>query len=195
MDIPDSMLEIQTLGSFSISVDGKAVATCWPDETVKELFCSLLSPLDLYFTWDRVCRSMLGVPETPTSRRRLEELCIRPLNSFLVEELGFNPLISGSEHIRIDQQRMQVDAFEFHSTAIEGLRLVSLGNHAAALEKLSRANSIHAGVYLPDIPGKIISNTRKDIESLYQTAVMAAMTLSLNSGCQVNRKGQSLGSI
>ena len=172
MNITDRTLEIQTLGHFSISVDGKAVATDWPDEAVKVLFCSLLSPLDLYFTWDRICRSMLGVPETRNGRRQLEENFIRPLKSFLIKALGFNPLIAGREDIRINQQQIHLDAREFHSTAVEGLRLLALGNHVAALEKLSRANSLYAGSYLPGINGKIISNTRNDLESLHRTVVM-----------------------
>lgn len=171
MNTPNTTLEIRTLGSFSISADGEPVATDWPDETVKVLFCSLLSPLDLYFTWDRICRSMFGVPATRTSRSRLEDICIRPLNSFLIKELGFNPLIAGPEGIKIDLQGIHVDAHEFYSTVLEGLRLLSLTNNAAALEKFSRANSLYAGIYLPGIPGKIIDNTRNDLESLYQTAV------------------------
>lgn len=172
MDIPDTTLEIQALGRFSIAVDGKPVATDWPDETVKVLFCSLLSPLDLYFTWDRICRSMLGVPATQTSRRQLKENIIRPLSNFLIKELGFDPLIAEHENIRINLQGIHVDAFEFHSAALEGLRLLSLGNHAAAFEKLVRAKLLYCGSYLPGIQGKIIANTRKDLESLYRTAVM-----------------------
>jgi len=182
MNIPDTTLEIRTLGSFSISFAGKAVATDWPDETIKLLFCSLLSPLDVSFTWDRICRSMWGVPATRTSMRRLEKNCIQPLTSFLTKELGFNLLITGHESIRINQQRIQVDALEFHSTAAEGLRLLSLGNHDAALEKFSRADSLYAGRYLPGMPGKIITDTRDDLQSLYQTAVMDAMPLTRNSG-------------
>jgi len=184
MDRHDITIDIQTLGRFGISVEGKPVASVWPDDTVKVLFCSLLSPLDLYFTWDRICRSMLGVPETLSSRHQLEETCIRPLNSFLNKELGFNPLIAGREHIRINQQRIHVDAFEFHSTAIEGLRLVSLGNHAAALKNLIKAESLHTGIYLPGIKGKIISSTRKDLESLYQITVTTALQLTRESGCR-----------
>jgi hypothetical protein len=172
MKIPETPLEIRTLGRFSISVNGRLVATEWPDETVKVLFCSLLSPLDLYFTWDRICRSMLGVPATITSRHQLDETCIQPLNSFLIKELGFNPLIAGHEGIRIDLQGIHVDAHEFYSNVLEGLRLLSLAKHVAALEKFSRANSLYAGNYLPGIPGKIIENTRSDLESLYRTAVM-----------------------
>lgn len=180
--MPDTTLEILTLGRFGISVDGKPVATEWPDEKVKGLFCSLLSPLDLYFTWDRICRSMLGVPATRSSKCELEEIFIRPLNSFLIKELGFNPLIAGHENIRIDQQRIHLDALEFYSTVVEGLSLLSLGNNAAALENLTRANSLYAGCYLPGIPGKIIKNTRNDLESLYRTAVMIAMPLTRNAG-------------
>jgi hypothetical protein len=170
MDIPVTMLEIRTLGRFSISVAGKPVATVWPDESVKMLFCSLLSPLDLFFTYDRICRAMLGVPATETSRRRLDETFIRPLNTFLIRELGFTPVITGQENIRIDKHHIHIDALEFHSTVVEGLRLLSLGDNDAALEKLSRANSLYAGSYLPGMDGKIIANTRNDLESLYQTA-------------------------
>jgi len=183
MNIPDTTLEILTLGRFSISIAGKPVAIDWPDETTKELFCSLLSPLDLYFTWDRICRSMWGAPATQTNKRRLEEIFNRPLNSFLIKELGFNPLISGHEGIRIDQRRIHVDALEFHSTAVEGLRLLSIGNHAAALNKLRRADSLYAGSYLPGLPDKIITDTRNDLDSLYRTAVKDAMPLTRNSGC------------
>jgi len=163
-----STLKIQTLGCFSMSVDGKTVATDWPDESIKTLFCSLLSPLDLYFSWDRICRSMFGAPVTPTSMRRLEKI-VRPLNSFLIKVLGFNPLISGSDGLRIDRGSVYVDVFEFYSLALEGLCQLSLAGYAAAIEKFRRADSLYAGTYLPGMPGKIIANTRNDLECLYLT--------------------------
>jgi hypothetical protein len=183
MDKPDTMLEIQTLGRFSIYVDGKPVATDWPDNTLKVFFCSLLSPLDLYFTWDRICRSTWDMPVTRTSRRQLEEMMVRPLGIYLIKELGFNPLLVGPEDLRINPQRIHVDAREFYSTVLEGLRLSSLADHAAALEKFNRANALYTGSYLPGIPGKIIENTRNDLEVLYRTAVMDTIQLSRNSGC------------
>lgn len=172
MNKHESALEILTLGRFSVSFDGKPVATEWPNEAVKVFFCSLLSPLDLYFAWDRICRSMWGEPVTRNNRRRLDETIIRPLNSFLVKDLGFNPVITGVEGVRIDLEGIHLDAHEFYSTVIEGLRLSSLFNHAAALVKFSRANSLYAGSYLPGIPGKIIESTRNELEALYRTAVM-----------------------
>lgn len=175
MDIPDTTLEILTLGRFSISFNGNPVATDWPDESIKTFFCSLLSPLDLYFTWDRICRSIWNVPVTRTSRRRLEESIIRPLNSFLIKELGFTPLVAGKEGIRIDQHGVHIDAHEFQSTVVEGLRLLTLGNYAAALEKLKRSDALYAGSYLPGMSGKIIENARRDLDSLYRTAVLDGM--------------------
>ena len=172
MDIPETTLEILTLGRFSISVDGKPVATDWPNETVKIFFCSLLSPLDLYITWDRICRVILGAPDTRVRRRRLEETFIRPLNSFLVKELGFTLLVTGRDGIRIEHHGIHVDAIEFHDAVIEALRLLSIGNHDAAREKISLAESLYVGNYLPGISGKIIENTRKELESLYQIAIM-----------------------
>jgi hypothetical protein len=182
MGKPDTTLEIQTLGRFSVSVAGKAVATEWPDETMKVLFCSLLSPLDLYFTWDRICRSMLGVPATPASRRLMEETFIRPLKSHLTREFGFNPLIANQDGIRIEQQRIQLDATEFHGGVVEGVRLLSLGNRAAAHEKFNRAVSLYSGSYLPGIQGKIITSTRNELVSLYQIARMNSVPVAADSG-------------
>ncbi len=165
------MLEIQTLGRFSMSVSGKVVVSEWPDETFKLLFCSLLSPLDHSFTWDRICRSMWGVPVTPTNRRQLEKFLIQPLTKFLVKELGFNPLITDAEGIIVDQKRIHVDAQEFYSTALEGLRLMFLDKHDAAMVKLNWAKLLYTGSYLPGMPGKIIENTRHDLD-LYRAAVV-----------------------
>jgi hypothetical protein len=172
MDRSDTMLEIRTLGCFGIFVDGKPVAINWPDETVQMLFCSLLSPLDIYFTWDRICRTILGAPESRASRHRLEVEFIRPLTRFLIREFGFNPLIAGPENMRIDRQVIQVDAHEFYNAVLEGLNLISLSDHAAALAKFKRADILYAGIYLPEMPGKIIENTRHDLESLYRTVVI-----------------------
>lgn len=164
-------LEILTLGCFRITMGGKQVATCWPDEALKVCFCSLLSPLDLYFSWDRICRSMLDLPDSQQSRRLLEEDIIRPLKSFLIAELGFNPLLTGSEYISIDQ-RCIMDAFEFHSSAVEGLKQLSLGNIATAQQKFARAKTLYSGSYLPGVAGKIILNTRIELEALYQKVIM-----------------------
>jgi len=171
MNKPVNALEIQTLGRFSLSADGRTVATVWPDEAIKVFFCAFLSPLDLYFTWDRICRSFLEVPETRSSRRQLEELFVRPLNHFLLKELGFNPLIVGPEGIRIDPQGIYIDVFDFHSAVVEGISLMSLGDHDGASEKFSRANLLYVGSYLPGMPGKIIEHTRRELDSLYRTAV------------------------
>lgn len=185
MDIPGTTLEIQTLGRFKISVDGKTVAADWPNESVKILFCSLLSPLDIYFTWDRVCRSILGEPVTSGNRSRLEELVIRPLDSFLIKETGFKPLIADKDSIRLNYQGIHVDAHEFYSTVIDGLRMLSDSNNTAALEKFKKADSLYTGSYLPGISGNIIENTRHELEALYRTAVMDSMP--------VVRKSRSMG--
>ncbi len=169
MMLPDTTLDILTLGRFSIRVDGACVETVWPNETVKLFFCSLLSPLDLYITWDRIYRSLWDVPVTPVSRDRLEQSCIEPLKVFMIKEFGFSPLITTHDGIRIDQQRIHLDALEFHGTVMEGLRLSALDNHAAALEKFNRAKTLYVGDYLPGLPGKIITNTRTELESLYRT--------------------------
>lgn len=187
MLIPDNTVKIQTLGRFNISVDGRSVAQEWPDETVKVLFCSLLSPLDLFFTWDRICRSIWEAAATSASRRLLEESIVRPLNSFLLKELGFTPLVVRPEGISIDRKCVHVDAHEFYNTVLEGLQLLSNADNTAAREKFNRADILYTGSYLPGIPGKIVVNTRNDLDSLYRTAVTdchPAITESHPSGKQ-----------
>jgi hypothetical protein len=171
----DTSLKIQTLGRFNISIKGKEVATEWPDEMLKNIFCSLLSPLDLFITWDRICRSTWDVAITRTNRRRLEETLLRPLNSFLIRELGFNPLITGDDGIKFNHDNVYLDALEFHKTVVEGLKELSLGNFDVAMDKINKANSIYAGCYLPGMTGKIITSTRNDLDSLFRTAVKVTL--------------------
>ena len=190
MSIPETTVEIRTLGSFSISVEGKPVAAEWPDEMLKLFFCSLLSPLDIFFTWDRICRAMLGEAESLTSRLRLKEVYIRPLGIFMIKEIGFNPLIAGYENIRIDQQRIHVDALEFHRAVIEGLRQISLGDKSAALSQINMANSLYVGSYLPGMSGKIIENTRCELESLYQAMIMNTRLSQVCPPVRTIRKGK-----
>lgn len=170
MDKPDTTLKIRTLGRFSIYVDDKLFTTDWPSETVQQFFCSLLSPLDLYITWDRLCRSTLETPVSPTARRRLEELYIMPLNTFLIKEFGFNPLIASDKGIGINHSRIDLDAFNFNSTVLDGLKLLSLGSQQAAFDKFNMAKELYSGSYLPGMPGKIIANTRKELDSIYRIA-------------------------
>jgi len=170
MDKPDTTLKIQTLGRFNIYSHGKLFTADWPSATMQQFFCSLLSPLDLYITWDRLCRSMLETPETRATRRSLEEFYITPLNSFLIKELGFTPLITSEEGILINQSRINLDAFNFNRTVLDGLKLLSLGNQQEAFKKFDLAKTLYSGIYLPGMLGKIIANTRKELESTYRIA-------------------------
>jgi hypothetical protein len=77
--------------------------------------------------------------------------------------------------MRIDRLGIRVDAHEFYSTFLEGLRLSSLANNAVAREKYRRAKTLYVGSYLPGFTGKIISNTRRELESLYLSAAMDAV--------------------
>jgi len=185
MNISATTLDIRTLGGFSISANGNPVAVDWPNETQKVLFCSLLSPLDVSISWDRICRSLWDIPATEATRLRLEEMFIRPLTRFLVKELGFNPLIEGHDGIRIDLQRFNVDAHEFYRSAVEGFRLMSTSNYSEASRRFRRAEELYAGSYLDGMPGKVIVDTRKDLESLYRTAVKDAMSRTHKPGCSI----------
>ena len=172
MEQPDIILEIQTLGRLSISVNGIPLAVHWPDKNIKTFFCSLLSPLDLYFAWDRICRSILGEAETRKSRRTLEKTIVRPLDTFLMKEFGFKLLIEDNEGIRIDRRLIHLDVIDFYSSVMEGLRQLSHGNHIAAHDSFNKAKSLYSGCYLPEEPGKIIANTRKELESIFSTVIV-----------------------
>ncbi|HIJ97383.1 MAG TPA: hypothetical protein HPP94_16955 [Desulfuromonadales bacterium] len=188
MNISATTLDIRTLGGFSIFASGRPVAVDWPNETLKVVFCSLLSPLDISINWDRICRSLWDIPATEATRLRLEDVFIQPLTRFLIKELGCNPLIEDHEGIRIDLQRCNVDAHEFYLSAVEGFRLMSLSNYSEAHKRFRKADELYAGSYLDGLPGKIIAETRKDLESLYQTAVKEAMPRSSSSGSSAWQK-------
>jgi hypothetical protein len=192
MSIPDTAMEIQTLGRFRISVDGKSVVTEWPNETMKTFFCSLLSPLDLYITWDRICRAALDIPATRSSRYQLEEAFVRPLNRFLIKETGFTPLVVDSEGVRISRTGLNLDALDFYNTVHEGLKLFCSSSHAAAVEKIHQANDLYTGSYLPGMDGKIIRNTRNDLESLYRTTVMDTIAKQHRTGKEFCHDGASI---
>lgn len=182
MTMPAITCEITTLGGFGIRADDKPVALPWPDETLKVLFCALLSPQEMCIDWDRICRSTWGKPATPDNRNRLEDTLIQPLSRFLIRELGFDPCIKVAEGIRLDSRYIHLDAGEFYTTAVEGVRLMSLGNHVAAFEKLQRAKTLYAGYYLPGIPGTIVAETRNDLEALYLHAILDVMPQTRGSG-------------
>jgi hypothetical protein len=108
----------------------------------------------------------------------------------MIKEIGFNPLIAGYENIRIDQQRIHVDALEFHRAVIEGLRQISLGDKSAALSQINMANSLYVGSYLPGMSGKIIENTRCELESLYQAMIMNTRLSQVCPPVRTIRKGK-----
>ncbi len=118
---------------------------------------------------------MLGVAETQISKHKLEKMFIQPLNSFLISELGFTPLIVEPKGIKIDRQRIRVDAYEFHSAVVEGMKDLAFGDCDAAREKFDTARALYVGTYLFGVQGKIIENTRNELESLYRTAVLESM--------------------
>jgi two-component SAPR family response regulator len=181
MKLPVNTMYIKTLGSFCMYADGVPVTTEWPDDTLKVMFCSLLSPLDSSVTWDRICDSLWGKPATSENRLQLEESIVQPLTGFLVRELGFNPFVAEDDGIRIDRQHIQLDAHEFHGAAVAGLQLWSRDNNCAAYEKFNRAKTLYSGCYLPGMSSKIIKNTRNDLESLYLSAILDAMPHTRNS--------------
>jgi len=173
MNNSDTTLEIRTLGYLSISIDGKQVATDWPNDTIKTLFCSLLSPMDVHLSWDRICLTMWDIPDSRIVRNRLEELFIEPLNCFLIRELGVNPLISDDEGMTLDQQHIHLDALDFYRAAVEGNRLLANGNNSAATTMFRKADQLYTGIFLPRMYGTIIEKCRTDLEQLHRTVVKA----------------------
>lgn len=76
---------------------------------------------------------MWDIPAKPDSDLGMEEIFVRPLRSFLIKEFGFDPLISGVDGVRFDQGRITLDALEFHSAAVGGLRKLSLDKRGSWL--------------------------------------------------------------
>jgi hypothetical protein len=178
----DPVVTITTLGRFCIHVNGKQVATEWPDEEAKIIFCSLLSPPVQFLDWGRLCRCLSGISAAPTDRQRVEEGSLRRLASFLTRELGFNPLITAEEGVRIDQRRIHLDARFFHDTVVEGFRHLLYGNEAAARDRFIKAYAIYGGEFLPGIGGNIVHKTRSELDDLFQEAVRGTRLLARDCG-------------
>lgn len=168
---PDAVVNICTLGRFTIVVNGFPVTPVWPSETVKVLFCSLLSPLDVIVSWDRLCRALWGVPEERISRQRVNDIIILPLRTMLRGLFGHDPLVTYADGIRLDHTGIYVDALEFFELVINGVSCEGNGDHAGACNKFFRAEVLYVGVFMPGIAGKIIESTRKELEVLFHTTV------------------------
>jgi len=164
------VFHVHSLGRFSLSIGGEPVSSPWPNELTKELFCSLLSPLDECITFDRLSRSLFGKPLTESTRVRLDEV-IEGLIRFTDAELGINPYRCSKDAIGLNRSDVYVDAHLFQELALEGLRKVSIGDSASAMRNIHVALSLYTGDFLPGMNRKIIADTREDLASLKRMLV------------------------
>lgn len=167
MTIHQYSLSVRTLGDFTITRDRKTVNVTWPDNAIKILFCSLLSPLDVSISRDRLCKALWNIPASAAGIGRLTS-ALGQLHDVMVRTFGFNPIVFQDDGITLDYGKIYVDARDFHDTAISGFRNFAGGETAAASRLFQAASMLYRGEFLPGMTGRIISATRSDLEDQYQ---------------------------
>jgi len=177
MKIPTNTLEIRTLGGFGLMVGEKTITATWPDEISKELFCTLLSPLDKSITMERLCRSLWNLPASRTPKMRIAAK-IDHLSDIFVAETGINPFIIDKDRVRINSGRVRVDAHEFHRHVAEGLKQLLLGNRPAFLIKFHEADLLYRGPFMPGMFNKVITTTREDLDETHRMVVKRTVPIA-----------------
>jgi DNA-binding SARP family transcriptional activator len=167
MTIHQYSLSVRTLGDFTITRDRKTVNVTWPDNAIKILFCSLLSPLDVSISRDRLCKALWNIPASAAGIGRLTS-ALGQLHDVMARTFGFSPIIVQDDGITLDYGKVYVDARDFHDTAISGFRNFAGGEIAAASHLFRTASMLYRGEFLPGMTGRIISATRNDLEDQYQ---------------------------
>lgn len=161
-------LHVRSLGGLALSQRGVAVTAPWPDKITKELFCSLLSPLDICITFDRLSRSLLGAPLTARTSERLE-MAIDSLIRFTSEEMGVSdPLLVTPDAVGFKGDSICIDAHQFFETALKGLSNLSKGEKGAALQHVCKAMDLYEGDFLPGMNSRIIVDTREELAGLHK---------------------------
>jgi len=170
MSVPIKILEIRTLGGFSLMVGERPFRAEWPEKITKLLFCTLLSPLDETITMEQLCRSLWEAPVRQMFKREIAAK-FDQLSAFIAAETGINPLIIHNDGFGIDFLHVRVDAHEFFLHAVTGLKLISLGSHYDALINLDKADLLYRGKFLPGMDNRIIKDTREELKKLHRMVV------------------------
>jgi len=170
MNTPIRLLDVRTLGGFSLKFGEREITPQWPNDISKVLFCTLLSPLDEYTTMERLCRSLWDLPATRNPGRRIAAM-LEHLSCFLTDLTGINPLIVNEDRVGIDYRYVRVDAAQFYTHANDGTRQLMLGNRRAALVNFHQADRLYRGQFLPGMHNRVISSTREELEETYQVVV------------------------
>ena len=160
-------LHVRTLGGLALSKRGVAVTAPWPDTITKELFFSLLSPLDVGITFDRLSRSLLGAALTARTRERLE-MALDSLIRFSREEMGVcAPLVVTPDAVGFKEDFICIDAHQFFEAALNGLSNLSKGEKTSAFHYVCNAMNLYEGEFLPGMNSRIITNTREELAGLH----------------------------
>ncbi len=191
MSIHQHNLFVRTLGEFTIVCATRPVTISWPDNATRLLFCSLLSPLDAAISRDRLCQTLWGIAATEAENRRLHATMGR-LQDVISGAFGINPFIISHEGFSLDAHKIQIDARDFHETAIAGLRQLSLGNKQSAHSFFQTAASLYRGAFLPGISSRIITTTRTELEQQLQLLTRLIAPPPLRSELKTVRRPAAL---
>lgn len=169
-----NFLYVRTLGEPGMFMNGRKLETAFPSPEAREIFLSLLSPLDECTGWERLENVIRGNPSV-TRRKALVRKGVKEIKKMFLRTAGINPLREYPHGVGLDFRTVRVDVHDFRELSFKGLKLFAEGDHAAAGPCLRRALALYAGPFLPGDSGRIIDAAREELEEL---KVMASQSLA-----------------
>jgi hypothetical protein len=159
-------LRITTLGSFGISAGTTPIVPNWPEGSARQLFCTLLSPLDESVPWERLSRSLTGKPGSPESIELLRDDVEKVIELFQTTT-GYTPIKVNTDGVGIDVRVVTLDSHHFRECALSGLALMAQGDLLGMHQAFRQARSWYGGHFLPGFHGRIINDTRTELAELF----------------------------
>lgn len=164
-------MEIRTFGGLTICASGTPVNISWESQKARLLFCYLLITYDQWVHRDKLtqilwpgCNLVAGAKNFKTTLSRLRK-------SFYGSECP-NPVLTQGEAIRINYDVLAADCSTFRKNALNGLRLTTRGDMAAARACLELAQDIYTGEFLPEEPfDPFITGARTELRELYSSVL------------------------
>ena len=156
-----NFLYVRTLGEPGMFMNGRKLETAFPSPEAREIFLSLLSPLDECTGWERLENVIRGNPSV-TRRKALVRKGVKEIKKMFLRTAGINPLREYPHGVGLDFRTVRVDVHDFRELSFKGLKLFAEGDHAAAGPCLRRALALYAGPFLPGDSGRIIDAARED---------------------------------
>ncbi len=177
---------VSTFGGLSIYFRNAPITIIWESQKARLLFCYLLVTYDQWIHRDKLidllwpgCNVGAGANNFKTTVSRLRK-------SFTGAQC-VNPVITQGEGVRININAFSLDASQFRSKAITGIKLQARGELKSARQYLEAAQDLYMGDFLSEEPfNTFITATRNELAELNSAVIRSLEKIYQQEG---NRDG------